>query len=120
MDNIPMQTLRHDEKPSTEELVTNLTLEVQSINRNFKPTVRTRREYEPEDEVAFDIQLEKELEKIDSEVENFHLKVTLPKIQEELDLWVHEYKDLLGQLQKLHEDEPEHQVREIFVIYFEL
>ena len=110
MDKIPMQTLKHVEKLTSEEQVQNISVQVKAINRNFKPTVRTRREYEPEDDIDFDTEFEKELNKVESDIDKVHLKVTLPKVQAELNLWVNEYKKLLEEFHKLHEDNPVHQV----------
>lgn len=110
MDKIPLQTLKPHVKISSEELVTNLTLEVKAVNRNFKPTVRSRREFEPEDDIDFDIEFEKELDKVETDIDYIHLTATLPKIQEELDMWVREYKELLEEFHNLHEDNAADQV----------
>lgn len=111
MDQIPLQTLKPIEKVSTEDQINNLIVEVASVNRNFKPTVRSRREYEPDDTIDFDSAFEKVLNKIDSDVENIHLTETLPKIETELNLWVNEYKSLLEEFHKLREDNVRDQVR---------
>lgn len=110
MDKIPLQTLKNVEKIPTETQIDNITIEVHSVLRNFKPTVRSRREYEPEDDVDFDAEFEKELEKIDSAVENVHLRETLPRIETELNVWVREYKHLLDEYKKLHDDSIKDQV----------
>lgn len=111
MDQIPLQTLKPIEKVSTEDQINNLIVEVASVNRNFKPTVRSRREYEADDTIDFDSAFEKVLNKIDSDVENIHLTETLPKIETELNLWVNEYKSLLEEFHKLREDSVRDQVR---------
>lgn len=111
MDKIPLQTLKNIEKVSTEEQIVNLTVEVASVRRNFKPTVRTRREFEPDDSVDFDHEFEKELTKVERDVEKFYLTDTLPRIETELDLWVKEYKTLLEDYNKLSTDQHSDQVR---------
>lgn len=110
MDKIPLQTLKHHDKVSSEDLINKITVECASVRRNFKPTVRTRREFEPDDAVDFDTEFEKELIKVESAVDNVHLKETLPKIEEELNRWVHQYKDLLHDYSKLHDDSNKDQV----------
>lgn len=110
MDKMPLQTLKNIEKISSETLINNLQVQCASVRRNFKPTVRTRREYEPDDEVDFDTEFEKEWIKVESSVDNVHLKETLPKIEQELNRWIHEYKDLLNELHSPHEDNIRDQV----------
>lgn len=109
---MPLQTLKTITKISPEELINKLTVECASVRRNFKPTVRTRRDFEPDDDVDFDTEFEKEWIKIESSVDSVHLKETLPKVEEELNRWVHQYKDLLNELHKLHEDNVKDQVME--------
>lgn len=115
MEKIPLQTLKNIEKVSSEAQIDNLTIEVHSVLRNFKPTVRSRREYEADDEVDFDAEFDKEFQKIDSAVENVHLRETLPKIETELNLWAREYKDLLDEYKKLHDDNLKDQVSALVV-----
>lgn len=110
MEKIPLQTLKNIEKVSSEAQIDNITIEVHSVLRNFKPTVRSRREYEPDDEVDFDTEFEQELQNIDSAVENVHLRETLPKIETELNIWLREYKHLLDEYKKLHDDNIKDQV----------
>lgn len=106
MDAIPLQTLKNIKKEPVEELINNLSVQVTAIHRNFKPTVRTRRvEYEPDENVDFDTQFEKELIKIEGSVDSIYLKETLPKIAEELNVWVQEYKNVLQEVSKLNETE---------------
>lgn len=110
MDKIPLQTLKNVEKVSSEEQVMNISLEVSAVLRNFKPTVRSRREFERDDSYDFDPAFEKELDKIESEVDNVYLRETLPKIEAELSNWIHEYKSLLDEYSKLHDDNIKDQV----------
>jgi hypothetical protein len=113
MDKMPLQTLKNIEKITSEELINNLTVECASVRRNFKPTVRTRREYEPDENVDFDTEFEKEWIKVESEVDNIYLKETLPKVEQELNRWLHQYKDLLNELHNLHDDNLKDQVGKI-------
>lgn len=110
MDKIPLQTLKSVEKVSTEDQIYNLAVEVAAVRRNFKPTVRSRREFEPDDSVDFDHVFELELCKVERDVENIYLNETLPRIEAELDLWVNEYKTLLEDYSKLHSDNVSDQV----------
>ena len=117
MEKIPLQTLKIKEKIPKEELINKLTIECASVRRNFKPTVRTRRFFEPDETVDFDTEFEKEWNKVESDVDNVHLKETLPKVEEELNKWVHEYKNLLNDFSKLHDDSAKDQVRILFQLY---
>lgn len=110
MDKIPLQTLKVVDKVASEDQINELSCQFASIRRNFKPTVRTRREFEPSDEVDFDTEFEKEVNKVDKDVDEIYLKETLPKMEAELNLWVNEYKNLLKEYKKLHEDSPKDQV----------
>ena len=110
MDKIPLQTLKNVEKVTSEDKVLNISQEINAVLRNFKPTVRSRREFEPDDSCEFDTAFEKELNRIESDVNSFHLKETLPKIEAELGLWTHEYKTLLDEFSKFHEDSIQDQV----------
>lgn len=103
MDKIPMQTLKHVEKVSSEEQINNLAIGLKSVQRCFKPTVRTRRVETPELD-------DKAVASLEYDIECHHLKETLPKIETELNLWTRDYKDLLEHIQKLHEDDKEDQV----------
>jgi DNA repair exonuclease SbcCD ATPase subunit len=111
MDKIPLQTLKPTEHKTSEELIGELQCQCASVRRNFKPTVRSRREFVRDESVEFDSVFEKELLKIDSDVEKVYLTETLPKIEEELNLWLKEYKNLLDELSKLHDDNAKDQVR---------
>lgn len=111
MDKMPLQTLKNTVKATPEELINKLTIECASVRRNFKPTVRTRREFEPDDDIDFDTEFEKEWNKIESDVDFVHLTETLPKVEEELNRWVHEYKNLLKEFHKLHDDNVKDQVK---------
>lgn len=106
-----MQTLKTIVKETPEELINKITIECASVRRNFKPTVRTRREFEPDDDVDFDTEFEKEWNNVESAVDHVHLRETLPKVDEELNRWIHEYKDLLHEFGKLHDDNVKDQVR---------
>lgn len=110
MDKIPLQTLKNVEKVSTEDQINNLTVECAAVRRNFKPTVRPRREFEPDDSIDFDHEFEKELCKAERDIENIYLTETLPRIETELELWVNEYKVLLEDYSKLHCDNANDQV----------
>lgn len=110
MDKIPLQTLKNIEKTSSETQVNNLSVEITSVLRNFKPTVRSRREFEPDESYEFDPAFEKELNKIELDVDNVYLKETLPKIEAELTTWILEYKSLLNEFSKLHDDNTKDQV----------
>lgn len=112
MDQIPLQTLKPVEKIPPEDQVNNLSLEVAAVLRNFKPTVRSRREFEPDDDVDFDTAYEKELQNIDASVDSVYLKDTLPRIEAEINLWLTEYKNLLDEFSKLNETEVKDQVSE--------
>lgn len=110
MDKIPLQTLKNVEKVSSETQINNLSVEVTAVLRNFKPTVRSRREFEPDDSLDFDTIFEKEIQKVESDVDNIYLKESLPKIETELAIWTNEYHTLLNELAKLHEDSAKDQV----------
>lgn len=110
MDNIPLQTLKVKEIVPSEDQINEISVQLASVRRNFKPTVRTRREYEPDDDVDFDPEFEKELNKIDKDVDESYLKATIPKIEAELKLWTNEYKSLLEEYRKLRDDNPTAQV----------
>lgn len=110
MDKIPLQTLKIKEIIPTEDQINELSVQLASVRRNFKPTVHTRREFEPEDDVDFDPEFEKELNKIDKDVDESYLKATMPKIEAELKLWTDEYKSLLDEYRKLHDNNPKDQV----------
>jgi hypothetical protein len=111
MDKIKLQTLKNVQKVPTEDLINKLSIECASVRRNFKPTVRTRREYEPDESIGFDTEFEKEWNKVESNVDHIHLKETLPKMEEELNRWIHEYKDLLHDYSVLQNDNAKDQVR---------
>lgn len=113
MDKIPLQTLKHIEKVPIEDQIVELTVQCAAVRRNFKPTVRTRREFEPDESVDFDPEFEKEVLIIDKEVDEFYLRETLPKIEAEVNLWVNQYKNLLEEYSKLCESVPDHQVRRL-------
>lgn len=110
MDEIPLQTLKSIDKISSEDKIINLSVEVQAVMKNFKPTVRSRRKFEPDDSYEFDPAFEGEINKIQSVVDNVYLKETLPKIEAELALWTNEYKSLIEELGKLHQDNSRDQV----------
>ncbi|CRL03165.1 CLUMA_CG016567, isoform A [Clunio marinus] len=110
MDDIPLQTLKVIEKVTSEEQVNNISVQIASVLRNFKPTVRSRREFEPDESVGFDTEFEKELNQIESEVDNIYLKESLPKIETELNLLVRDYKHLLTYYSKLNETDVKNQV----------
>lgn len=112
MDKIPLQTLKNVEKATSEEQINNIAIACASVRRNFKPTVRSRREFEPDDSVEFDHEFEKELCKVDHDLEHVYLKETLPKLELELNVWMKDYKDLLEQFSKLQDDNVHDQVRQ--------
>lgn len=111
MDKILLQTLKNVEKVPSEIQLDNLSIEVTSVLRNFKPTVRSRREYEPDDDLDFDTVFEKELQKVEQDVDNIYMIESLPKIEAELALWTKEYQNLRSEYEKLHEDNVKDQVR---------
>lgn len=110
MDKIPLQTLKVREIIPVEDQMNELSVQIASVHRNFKPTVRSRREFEPDDSVDFDPEFEKECIRIDKDVDESYMKETLARVDAELKLWTNEYKSLLSEYKKLKEDNPENQV----------
>lgn len=110
MDKMPLQTLKIVEKVSSEDRINELYVQCASVRRNFKPTVRTRRDFERDDSVEYDHIFEEKIEEIEADIEDIYMKETLTLIEEELRVWKDQKKYLLIEYNKLHETEPQDQV----------
>jgi hypothetical protein len=111
MEKIPLQTLKKVEKVSSEDRINELYVQCASVRRNFKPTVQTRRVIERDESVEYDHIFEEKLEEIEADIEDIYMKETLTLIEEELRVWKDQKKYLLIEYNKLHETEPQDQVR---------
>jgi hypothetical protein len=116
MEKIPLQTLKPKvEKISSEDRINELYVQCASVRRNFKPTVQTRRTFERDESVEYDHIFEEKLEEIEADIEDIYMKETLILIEEELRVWKDQKKYLLIEYNKLHETEPQDQVRSVKV-----
>lgn len=116
MEKIRLQTLKNIERIPPEDRIRDLFLEIAAVQRKFKPTVRSRREFEPDDTIEFDNKFEEKMIGIQKKVEEAYMKNTLALVDDELEMWTDEYNQLLKDYAKLREDNPKDQVCGSFVL----
>lgn len=107
MDAIVLQTLKQKpEKVPLEDQFREIDLQLESVRRQHKPTVGTRRfDYDSvEQKERYDPELERRQIKLDESINKLTLKETIPKIQIHIDRLTREYETLLVEYKKLRDD----------------
>lgn len=102
-----LQTLKQKpEKIPLEDQFREIDLALESVRRQHKPTVATRRfDYDSvEDKEKYDPEMERRRMMLDESINNLTLKETMPKIQIHINRLTKEYEELLVEYKKLRDD----------------
>lgn len=107
MDAIQLQTLkRKPEKVPLEDQFREIDLALESVRRQHKPTVNTRRYDADADnrKGKYDPELERREMMLDESIRTVTLQETMPKIQVHIDRLTKEYEELLKEYKQLRDD----------------
>lgn len=107
MDAIQLQTLKQKpEKVPLEDQFREIDLALESVRRQHKPTVMTRRfdQDSVEDKEKYDPEMERRRMMLDESINKLTLKETMPKIQIHIDRLTKEYENLLVEYKKLRDN----------------